>query len=472
MKININIMEIYHIFIILINIFFVNSNDIISIPFYKDLPNLNGLSPEQVSYKIKENTLLSEINLGTPSQKILLKLVLADYIFYIGGKSSHFHNKFIETDSKTYKKVSEKTIYFTISNIKEGLFSSDNFYFNENPNDKREINFILGIDTDKGNEGGLIGLNIQDIDTKKYEKYNFINILKNKRYIKDYYFTIKYNDNSNSGNLIIGDLPHNYNNSYNIKYFKDTYISMFTDVLTWNINLDSIYVADNALSENKKIIGERIYGYFKIEQGMILGTERYREYILNNFMTENIDKKLCFEVKSTFYFSYYCKKEVDLSKFKSLFIYIKELGFTFELTYNDLFYSNNDGNNYFLVYFNTEYNEEEEYSNSFFWVFGEPFLKKYNLVFNQETKRIGLYTNMNFGNDNNNNDDEDNSENKSFWARNKWYIILIIILIIVCAGLGFMIFLYKKVLPKRKKCANELDDEFDYSSKDKYIINY
>ena len=462
-------MEIYHIFLILINIFFVNSNDIISIPFYKDFPNLNGLSPEEIFTKIKENTLLSEIYLGNPSQKILLKLALTDYIFYIGGKNSHFHNKFIETDSQTYKKVSDNTIYFMLSNIREGFFASDYFYLNVNPNDKKEINFVLGTDTDKSNEGGLIGLNIQDIDTKKYERYNFINILKSKRYIKDYYFTIKYNtdDNSNSGNLIIGDLPHNYNNSYNVKYFKDMYISMFTDVLTWNINLDSIYVADNANSENKKIVGERVYGYFKIEQGIITGTERYREYLLNYFMTENINKKLCFEVKSAFYVSYYCKKEVDLTKFKSLFIYIKELDYTFELNYKDLFYNNNDGNNYFLVYFNNEYNEEE-YS-SFYWVLGEPFLKKYNLIFNQETNRIGLYTDMNFGGNNN---DEDNLENKSFWSRNKWYIILIIILVIVCAGLGIMIFLYKKVIPKRRKKANELDDEFDYSSKDRYIINY
>ena len=462
-------MEIYHIFLILINIFFVSSNDIISIPFYKDFPNLNGLSPEEIFSEIKENTLLSEINLGTPSQKILLRLALTDYIFYIGGKNSHFHIKFIETDSETYKKVNDNTIYFMMSNVREGFFASDYFYFNANPDDKKEINFILGTDTDKNNEGGSIGLNIQDVDTKKYERYNFINILKSKGYIKDYYFTIKYNtnDNSNSGNLIIGDLPHNYNNSYNVKYFKDMYISMFTDVLTWNINLDSIYVADNAHSENKKIVGERVYGYFKIEQGIITGTERYREYLLNYFMTENIDKKLCFEVKSVFYVSYYCKKEVDLTKFKSLFIYIKELDYNFELNYKDLFYNNNDGNNYFLVYFNNDYNEEE-YS-SFFWVLGEPFLKKYNLIFNQETNRIGLYTNMNFGDNNN---EEDNFENKSFWSRNKWYIILIIILAIVCAGLGFMIFLYKKVIPKRKKKANELDDEFDYSSKDRYIINY
>ena len=343
----------------------------------------------------------------------------------------------------------------------EGYSSSDIIFFDEKSKEQKEMNFILGTNTDKSNEGGLIGLNIQDDDTKKYENYNFINILKKKGYIKDFYFTIKYN-NENSGNLIIGDLPHNYNEAYNSKYFKDMYISMFTGVLTWNINLDSIYVSDNSTSENKKIVGEKIYGYFKTESGIILGTERYKQFLLSDFMEERIIKGQCFEVQSNFYISYYCKKEVDLTKLKNLYIYIKNLDYTFEFTYKDLFFKNeDDGNNYFLIYFNSEYDEDE--GSGFFWTFGEPFFKKYNLVFNQDTKRIGLYTQIS---------NEDFQENKTFWQKNKWYIILAIGLVVVCIGLGVMIFLYLKVLPKRKIKANELDDGFDYSAKDKYIINY
>ena len=458
-------MVIYHIVLFLINIFFfkkVSSNDIISIPFKKDFPNLNGLSPKDIFLKLKENTLLSEINIGTPPQKLGLKLTLTDYLFYIGGKNSRFQNKFIETNSDTYKSISN-ALYFSISNIREGFLSSDIFYFNTNSKDSKEMNFILGTETDQCKEGGIIGLNMKDLDSKNYEKYNFINILKNNGFIKDYYFTIEYNNNS--GNLIIGDLPHNYNNSYNEKYFKDIYVSIFTDVLTWNINLDLIYIADNPLSENKKIVGEKIYGYFKLEIGIILGTDRYRLYLLNDFMAEKIDKGLCFEIISTFYISYYCKEELDLSKFKSLYFYVKGLDYTFELNYKDLFYNNNDGNNYFLVYFNADYNEEE--GSSFFWTFGEPLFKKYRLVFNQDTKRIGFYNQQNLDKDGNK---EDTLENQSFWMKYKWYIILIILLVIACCGLDYIIFLYIKALPKRKMKANELEDDFEYSQKDKYII--
>ena len=452
-----------HIFLIFINIFFINeifANDILSIPFYKSYPNLKGFSPKEITEKIKEIKLVSDISIGTPLQKIKAKLALTEYVFYIGGKNSLCQNKFIEGKSDTYTKLSD-LIYFYATSIREGYSSSDIIFFDEKSKEQKEMNFILGTNTDKSNEGGLIGLNIQDDDTKKYENYNFINILKKKGYIKDFYFTIKYN-NENSGNLIIGDLPHNYNEAYNSKYFKDMYISMFTGVLTWNINLDSIYVSDNSTSENKKIVGEKIYGYFKTESGLILGTERYKQFLLSDFMEERIIQGQCFEVQSNFYISYYCKKEVDLTKLKNLYIYIKNLDYTFEFTYKDLFFKNeDDGNNYFLIYFNSEYDEEE--GSGFFWTFGEPFFKKYNLVFNQDTKRIGLYTQIN---------NEDIQENRTFWQKNKWYIILAIGLVVVCSGLGVMIFLYLKVLPKRKIKANELDDGFDYSAKDKYIINY
>ena len=65
-----------HIFLIFINIFFINeifANDILSIPFYKSYPNLKGFSPKEITEKIKEIKLVSDISIGTPLQKIKAK---------------------------------------------------------------------------------------------------------------------------------------------------------------------------------------------------------------------------------------------------------------------------------------------------------------------------------------------------------------------------------------------------------------
>ena len=57
---------------------------------------------------------------------------------------------------------------------------------------------------------------------KDFNNYNFINKLKRIGIINDYYFTIKYTD-KNKGNIIFGDLPHNYNGNYKEKNYLHTY---------------------------------------------------------------------------------------------------------------------------------------------------------------------------------------------------------------------------------------------------------
>ena len=141
---------------------------------------------------------------------------------------------------------------------------------------------------------------------------------------------------------------------------------------------------------------------------------------------------------------------------KSIYFYNKDLNFTFELTYKDLIYFNKyDGYNYILVVFRVhDIENENEYMDDDFWVLGEPFFKKYQLIFNKNSKRIGLYTNF----------DNQIIEKKSWIKENKWYIFLIILLIISICGLVTMSFLFFKNKPKRKSKANELNEDFEYIS--------
>ena len=134
---------------------------------------------------------------------------------------------------------------------------------------------------------------------------------------------------------------------------------------------------------------------------------------------------------------------------KNLYFYNKELNYDFEFSYKDLFFYNElDKKYYFLIIF-------EKSNGSGRWLMGEFFFKKYQLIFNQEKKKIGIYLGKIKVNDN---------EEKTWFSKNKWYLILIVFLICLLIAVSIMIYLYIQVKPKRKIKANELiDDDYEYT---------
>ena len=194
--------------------FALNQKGVLILPFKKELPNLKDTSPNNVIYpKMIDNLIMTELRIGTEPQTIKLKIELESYLFYIAGQNSKNKIKFNEGQSNTYKQIENKNLSFQVSNINEGVFSSDYIYFNQNSKEKYNTNFLLAIDTTIDESGGLIGFNMEESLTISYSQFNFMNELKRIGLIKDNYFTINYVDN-NSGNIIIGDLPHNIDNKY------------------------------------------------------------------------------------------------------------------------------------------------------------------------------------------------------------------------------------------------------------------
>ena len=435
-----------------------NQKGTVTLPFKKVTPDLNGATPKDFfSPKMASNLIMAELRIGTRPQTMKLRLEFDSYFFYIASQSSSTEIKFNEKESKTYKILEDKPINIEKNELK-AIYSSDYIYFN---NDKQyNATFLLVTVKDPENSGGLIGLNMEDEkEVKKYSKYNFINELKRINIINDYIFTIKYTNN-NSGNVIVGDLPHNYNSNYNKENYRDTYADFSENDYTWKLKLDKIYIGDEN-SDDKIDVDQYAYGYFRIEKNLMEATEKYRQALLKSFMTELINKELCFELTSDIYYSYYCKKEADISKMKNLYFYNKKLDYTFELTYKDVFYNNEyDGYQYLLIVFSVDI-EDEDIGYNEYWILGEPIFKKYQFIFNKNSKRIGFYTNIN--SDKNNND-------LSFWKKNKWYIILIILLVILCGALVYILYMFWKRKPKRKIMANELDDEFDYSTNSNKLV--
>ena len=122
----------------------------------------------------------------------------------------------------------------------------------------------------------------------------------------------------------------------------------------------------------------------------------------------------------------------------------KDLNYTFEITKEDLFQI--EGN---YIYLNILF----DYGKSY-WVLGKPFSLKYQFVFDQDSKKIGLYKNVHKKIYINNND-------KKYHLDKISKIFIIIVFSLCLIFLGF--YLGKKIYQiKRKLRANEMDDNYDY----------
>jgi hypothetical protein len=370
------------------------------------------------------------------------------YDFYIAGKTKENEKTtsiiFDQSNSRTFYQK-EKFAEFGGRGFNIGYKASD-IFLNSDDNHNYNLSFILAMDSDEGNSG-MIGLKISSQEDEEIIEYNFIKQLKKANAIKNYYFTIKYTDDTH-GNLIIGDLPENYDNKFHGVEFKDTYVINPNDPSSWNMEIDSIYTKFGN-NEDKTDLGKASI-FFRLNLGITFGTQEYLEELKKSFMDEQIKNGICFEQKTSYYYTYYCKKSVNFSKMKNLYFYNKELDYNFEFTYKDLFYYNElDNNYYFLIEFEISQNKR--------WLIGEFFFKKYQLIFNQEKRKIGIY---------NGKLDNTKIEDQSWLSSNKWYLVLIIFLVILLIVISILAYLYIKSISKRKKKANELDDD-DYE----YTIN-
>ena len=220
--------------------------------------------------------------------------------------------------------------------------------------------------------------------------------------ITDQSWTIKFLS-KNEGIFVLGDEPHRYqditkDNRYQRKYY------FKTDSLTGNEYYNPISIpAKKVYLHNKKgeeiILSENKGCYLNYNYGFILGTGDYRDYIKKNFFDELINLKICsydlvfFNDTDGITNSYYtisCDKNTFKKyhqKFPSLYFFVYDYNYNFELTKEDLFTIVND-KYYFLILFEKKIFDHE---NLAFWSLGLPFLEKYEFVHNYEKNNIGFY---------------------------------------------------------------------------------
>ena len=129
----------------------------------------------------------------------------------------------------------------------------------------------------------------------------------------------------------------------------------------------------------------------------------------------------------------------------------QELSFIFILDKDDLFVDV-DGRKYFLCVFSEDYSYQKQNSN---WIFGTPFIKKYNFVFDQDIKKILFY--------------DETPDIKSNYESSKIspFTLIIIIFLSLFSGIIFLYIIIKIIFRPKQIKANELEDSFNYKNQEK-----
>ena len=372
---------------------------------------------------LEKNDIAIIFEIGTPFQSIPIYINFELYSFYISGQN--LNGKYNENSSSTLKK--KQLSYFYSEVLNEGYESEDKFKLKDISNKEiiiSDFNFIIPTKLNEHKIDNFIpsslGLKIQD--SPDIKNYGFLYILKQKEIIDSFGWTIKYLNNE-EGEIIIGGYPHEYDKEYGISKFKNTKAEKRGAQVYWDLKFQ-YYLTDKQDFRN-------CHAQFDISFGFIKANFIYKNYLINEFFQF---KNNCFIYNNTNYDYFICNSNEKISDFPKLILFHKDLNYSFEFNYKDLFIQK-DNQLYFLIVF------EKKSQSIEYWILGKPFFKKYQLVFESDRKLMGIYT---------------EAEKKQL---NVSWIIVFILFIILIILIIFIIQKYKN-LPKKIK-ANELLEQID-----------
>ena len=386
---------------------------------------------EKKSYpeNLLQNDLEITLKIGTPPQSVDLNLRSRIYTFFVTSSQVNLPYKlFNEKESTSLVQISKRETNFTNMEYSKGLKISESIYINDK--ELKGITLMLGTEL-AYNECGALGLRLINSHESSND-LSFIYQIKKYANLDSYTFTLKYK-NDEEGDLIIGAYPHVYDNKFNEKNFFYSKAGSNKNGVNWVLNFDIIKYNNKSVNVGSK------KSLINIEYGLIQAPFKYKNYFKNNFYGDRCSEKFNERRNVTIV---HCSSNFDITSFKDLIFELKDIEAQFVFTYKDLFIKENNEYIFGIVF------DEDVDAKDPTWIFGKPFMKKYELVYDLDRKIIGLYKEGN----------ESPSEKSKV---NILFIILLVILILAVAGLSYFIFFYLK--KTRKSRAFELnDDNFDY----------
>ena len=485
-----------------------NDNYILPLHSINVIDNESILNQDYLS-RIYTTHLYTNFIIGSNKEEIKALINMTQIGFFI------YENAYNYNSSSSFKQE-YKIKSFYKKDYEEGYLSNDTLclipYINKidinninikNCNNFDKVNFSLLKSEQKNMEiniykkYGIIGLQEND-NQDEYIMPLFIKSLKNTDMINSHTFSFHFINNTktgeNEGYILLGDEEFDEDNGI----LKRTISNPKNGQIYWNLIFKNVIIGiDNNNDNNLK--------KFQIKDAQlianmpyIIGVNEYKNYMRAYFFEDLLSKDICIFKNVLIdedYGTYVCDSKSELfiekynNQFPKLYFEHDDLNKTFILDQYDLFTYNHinksDKNIYFLVFFP---NKNQPYINPEFpgrapiirWKLGIPFLKKYKLTFNADNRIINYYeifnknNNDNTGNnDNTNNNSHNNGNNNKDINSNdinnninltKIIVIISLVFIFIILGVVLGIYLYKNIIKSpRKKKANELEDDYEYT---------
>lgn len=407
---------------------FILCNSIINIHFKKKF-NPSNINENFNYYEyLTKNDLMIEISIGIPPQKIELKLKNNMELFYLTNPLSQ--GKFYSNKSNTfYSNFSE--IYLSKEKLEKGFIAKDNIFLNFQKNNQineKSISDISFLYISKPNATiinlGSFGLSYHP--DSKYKELNILYQLNSKNIINNYGYYFQYISDT-EGIVYLGEYPHDYNKSYYDKLdfyyintpFNDYWCSYFKTTFYGN-----------------EIVDTGNYFYLNTSLGGIVGGRFFLNKIETLFFqNKKIINGKCKTNKNKEFTFFDCDIDVNIKNFQNLSFYNHFFNYTFVLTYEDLFEIINGRIYCKLIFIN---------DMSSTWRLGQPFLKKYMFIFDNEKKLFGIY--------------------KKIKQKGNFISLLMLIILILMSIIIFLSIIIRKIIinkPRRIK-AKELENDIKF----------
>ena len=443
-------MKKYILFFIVLNnfILFIKSNQII-FPFKTE--DINIESSNYIESVIK-NKIYITIEIGEPPQKINLYLTM-DTCFLMIANSSIDSSYYNSDKSKTYVNTSKTSYYFEY--FSNAYHATENFIFQtsyDSINTKvfKNIEFIHVLEYSASNYilSGYFGLQLP-----KKNKMNIFDNFKKSNAISSHIFNLFYTSD-NEGYLSIGELPFQFKDNQN-EYSQKKVNALpcenqngINNDLCWYLKFNDIKFGDIKVNRERD-------ADISPDFGVIKGTQEYMEKIKINYFDKLFGNKCNLNLYENSLYYYECDKDVNISSFKDLIFSHEEFMYNFVLTKDDLFIQYRD-----KIYFLVVFDKFLSYGNN--WILGKPFIKKYNFSYDADSKLILFYTNANEVKE----AEKNKIKNKIIEIPNTFGYWIIIGILVLCVLVMALLVIIKVFYQPKKKLANELKEDIDYSNQE------